>query len=46
MLGFVLASLVAIVKPIFVTAPTIIEIIVAIVLVIVGGIIAYKLGDK
>jgi putative membrane protein len=45
-LGFVLASLVAIIKPIIGISPSIIEIVIAIVLVILGGYIAYKLGDK
>ena len=45
-LGFVLASLVAIIKPLFGVTPSIIEIVIAVVLVIVGGLIAYKLGDK
>ena len=45
-LGFVLASLVAIIKPIIGTSPSIIEIVVAIILVALGGFIAYKLGDK
>ena len=45
-LGFVLASLVAIIKPLIGLTPSVIEIVMAIVLVIVGGLIAYKLGDK
>ncbi len=45
-LGFVLASLVAIIKPIIGICPSIIEIVIAIILVILGGFIAYKLGDK
>jgi len=45
-LGFVLASLVAIIKPLIGISPSILEIIISIVLVIVGGLIAYKLGDK
>ena len=45
-LGFVLASLVAIVKPLIGISPSAIEIVIAIILVIVGGGIAYKLGDK
>ena len=45
-LGFVLASIIAIIKPMFGISPTIIEVVVSIVLVIIGGIIAYKLGDK
>ncbi len=45
-LGFVLASLVAIIKPIVGISPSIIEIIIGIILVLIGGCIAYKLGDK
>lgn len=45
-LGFVLASLVAIIKPILITTPGIIEIIIAVILVIVGSLIAYKLSDE
>lgn len=45
-LGFVLASLVAIIKPVFILAPSIIEVIIAVILLITGSIIAYKLGDK
>ena len=45
-LGFVLASLVAIIKPILVISPSLLEVIISIILVILGGIIAFKLGDK
>ncbi len=45
-LGFVLASLVAIIKPLIGITPSVIEIVISIVLVIGGGLIAYKLGDK
>lgn len=45
-LGFVIASLVAIIKPMFNVTPTILEVIISIILIIGGGIIAYKLGDK
>ena len=45
-LGFVLASLIAIIKPVFVVTPGVIEVIIAIILVIIGSLIAYKLGDK
>ena len=45
-LGFVLASLFAIVKPLFDISPTILEVVISIILVIGGGLIAYKLGDK
>ena len=45
-LGFVIASLVAIIKPILEVNPSIIEVIISVILVIIGGIIAYRLGDK
>ncbi len=45
-LGFVLASIVAIVKPIITLSPNVLEIIIAFMLLISGSIIAYKLGDK
>lgn len=45
-LGFVIASLVAIIKPILGINPSIIEVIISVILVIIGGLIAYKLGDK
>ena len=45
-LGFVLASLVAIIKPVLILAPNIIEVIIAVILLTIGSIIAYKLGDK
>ena len=45
-LGFVLASLVAIIKPILITTPSIIEIVISVILIITGILIAYKLGDK
>lgn len=45
-LGFVLASIVSIIKPLFGYGTSIIEVVISIVLFIVGGIIAYKLGDK
>ena len=45
-LGFVIASLVAIIKPIIGINVSILEIVISIILVIVGGIVAYKLGDK
>ena len=45
-LGFVIASIAAIILPLLSISPSIMEVIVAIILVIVGGIIAYKLGDK
>ena len=45
-LGFVLASLVAIIKPLVGISPTVLEIVIAILLLAVGGFIAYKLGDK
>ena len=45
-LGFVLASIVAIVRPMFGVSPSILEVIISFVLIIAGGLIAYKLGDK
>ena len=45
-LGFVIASLVAIIKPIVGIEINIIQIVISIVLIIVGALIAYKLGDK
>ena len=45
-LGFVIASLVAIIKPIIGINVGVIEIIISIILIIAGSIIAYKLGDK
>lgn len=45
-LGFVLASLVAIIKPVLGVNPSILELIISVILVIIGGLIAYKLGDK
>ena len=45
-LGFVLASLVAIIKPMFGVTPGILEVVISIILLIGGGIVAYKLGDK
>ena len=45
-LGFVLASLVAIIKPIVGIHVSVLEVIISIILVVGGGIIAYKLGDK
>ena len=45
-LGFIIASIVAIIKPMCGISPSIIEVIISIILVIIGGIISYKLGDK
>ena len=45
-LGFVFASLVAIIKPVLITTPGIVEVIIAVVLVIIGSLIAYKLSDE
>lgn len=45
-LGFVLASLVAIIKPILGINPSILELVISVLLVVGGGIVAYKLGDK
>ena len=45
-LGFVLASIIAIISPVLNVAPSIIEVIIAIILITLGGLVAYKLGDK
>lgn len=45
-LGFVLASMIAIIKPILNIELTVIEVIIAIILSFLGFIIAYKLGEK
>ena len=45
-LGFVLASLIAIIKPLFGITPSILEVVISIFLVVAGGVVAYKLGDK
>lgn len=45
-LGFVIASIISIIKPLFGLSPSIIELIISIFLVLGGSFIAYKLGDK
>ena len=45
-LGFVIASIVAIIKPLIGINISITDVIISIILVILGGVIAYKLGDK
>lgn len=45
-LGFVLASMISIVKPILNLSPSIIELIVACFLAVMGGFTAYHLGDR
>ncbi len=45
-LGFVIASIISIIKPLLSSSTNIFEIIISIVLVVVGASIAYKLGDK
>ena len=45
-LGFVIASIISIIIPILNISPSIVEVIIGIFLVIIGGVIAYKLGDK
>ena len=45
-LGFVIASIISIVKPLFANSTSIIEIIISIVLLVIGGVIAYKLSDN
>ncbi len=45
-LGFVLASIISIIIPILNVNPSILEIVISIVLVFVGGVVAYKLGER
>lgn len=45
-LGFVFASILTLLKPLFVPSSSVLEVIVGIVLLVVGSIIAYKLGDE
>jgi putative membrane protein len=45
-LGFVIASIISIIMPLLNSSVSIIQVIISIILLIVGGIIAYKLGDK
>ena len=45
-LGFVLASIISIIIPILKVSPSMLEVIISVILVIVGGITAYKLGEK
>lgn len=45
-LGFVIASIISIIKPLLSNGTSIIEVIISIILLIVGGIIAYKLGEE
>ena len=45
-LGFVIASIISIIVPVLNMSATVIELIISIILVILGGIGAYKLGDK
>ena len=45
-LGFVTASIVAIIMPLLSVSPSLISVVLSIVLFIVGGVIAYHLGDK
>lgn len=45
-LGFVMASIIAIIKPLLNVNPSILEVIIAIILVIIGGLAAYKIGSK
>lgn len=45
-LGFVLASIVAIIMPILNVNPTLLEVVIAIILCFGGGMVAYKLGDR
>ena len=41
-----MASVVAIIKPLLSNSANVIEIVISIILLIVGGVIAYKLGDR
>ena len=45
-LGFVIASIISIVIPILNVHPSILEVIIAIILFVLGGIVSYKLGEK
>lgn len=45
-LGFVLASIIAIIIPILNVTPSVIEVIISVILIIVGALTAYKLGEK
>lgn len=45
-LGFVFASILTLLKPLFGTGSSVLEVIIGVVLLIVGSIIAYKLGDE
>ena len=45
-LGFVIASIISIITPLLSSSANIFEIIISIILLVVGGVIAYKLGDK
>lgn len=45
-LGFVIASIISIVIPILNVHPSILEVFIAIILFILGGIVSYKLGEK
>ena len=45
-LGFVIASIIAIVKPVLSNSTNVLEIIISIVLLGIGSVLAYKLGDK
>lgn len=45
-LGFVIASIISIIKPLFSSNARVVELALSIILVIVGGVISYKLGEK
>ncbi len=45
-LGFVMASIISIIKPLLGESVGVIEVIISIILMILGGIVSYKLGEK
>ena len=45
-LGFVIASIISIIVPLLSASTSALQLVLSIILVIIGGIIAYKLGDK
>ena len=45
-MGFVMASIIAIIVPLLNINPSVIELILALILFVLGGIVAYRLGDK
>ena len=45
-LGFVIASIISIIMPILSVSPSIMEVVIAVILFVLGGIVSYKLGEK